>query len=849
MNRLYKVVWNRTRACWQVVSELVGNTGRAKAVRRPGAKRLAAALALLLAWPAGGSATAWAAGSVVVSGVQTTGKADNGKGGTGNSYMAGSIAQNPFYSIKNNVNLQPQYYYQYQLRGVKATKSLTTKYFYAIDQDGVNTFPPGVQAQLLAVLRAAQTDSAALANYIAGLSEGDPLYVPAGYTLTIDLSAIRLPEPQQPLSPAYDAVSLNNGAIWRPMDWSKTEIYLDVDRLENIDGLPWEKVSLKRNADGTFAAANFTPIGGLPADMVSATQNLLLVNKLDSGTNAAIDLSHLNTSGENPRVLNLQDPHNGYLGGVQDAGGNYIARTFYAKEATLGEGTAFRLGLYMVSPSAGGTNPQDYIRGILPESYTHDSVYIEKASRTANAEGKTNLYIQLGWVPGLDRAGTSQAGSGQRRDSTIYPVVFSILEGAENFTVTGQAGYADGLFSKYYITPVIKEAPNAGGYYLVSGTYDSSTGTYLNAVYGGTAWYLDSYSYYYAGISESGLAAADNIVPVVNLWRSDYLGLFRRAGALHRQNYPDGRAETDNVWAETWRGRFKSASGYGRSVSQSYDALQVGYDKQLAKDFYHGRAYAGLYVSNQDASSDTATGGGDQESNGIGAYAAWVGDKGHYLDFGVQAAKLKNDFHFTDSGGRVTAGYDTWAYGLGAQYGYRKELAGGWFLEPQAALFYGRMDGVSYGMSNRLTINQADSVALTGKLGVAAGKNLGESGNVYARAAVLRDFRGRGGLAMQYGTASQPVDVPDGKDTWYELGLGGNFRISPAGSFNLDLSRTVGSNIGNEWRVNGLFEWAWGGGKAGVPPTVRTDEELLAGISQPADAGGGTGTQPAAAQP
>lgn len=34
MNHIYKVVWNQTRACWQVVSELVKNNGKVKSLRR-----------------------------------------------------------------------------------------------------------------------------------------------------------------------------------------------------------------------------------------------------------------------------------------------------------------------------------------------------------------------------------------------------------------------------------------------------------------------------------------------------------------------------------------------------------------------------------------------------------------------------------------------------------------------------------------------------------------------------------------------------------------------------------------------------------------------------------------------
>ena len=37
------------------------------------------------------------------------------------------------------------------------------------------------------------------------------------------------------------------------------------------------------------------------------------------------------------------------------------------------------------------------------------------------------------------------------------------------------------------------------------------------------------------------------------------------------------------------------------------------------------------------------------------------------------------------------ADYDTWAYGISAEYGYRQDLNAGWFVEPQAELSLGHI--------------------------------------------------------------------------------------------------------------------------------------------------------------
>lgn len=862
MNHIYKIIWNHTRACWQVVSELAKNSGRVKSIRRrvgaaPGGSpswRLAAVLAITLAcWPGGTPGIVQAADSVTVSGTQTTGDADNGHGGTGGSYMTTGNSNNIYLydnMLPGSTNMVPP--------TNQTTYRLTS---FSIGKIGFLTETPLTRGtplynrvlQLLQDMKTNndQSNSAGwLAKELARIRQDatDPLYpYIAGMTKSqyfiVNVSSASTTVPPAAAATAYDAVGLTNGAVWRPLDWSLLQTY---DAILNtcVDGVDYSNVQILLKSDGkTFNGKSATadPITD-GSSKGALLYNLLLVNNLETGAGATVDLAYLNTGGDTPRVSTMrQSKDGGQIGSGLDAAGNRLDRTLYVKNATLAEGTTFNLGLYSVYTISGTGQGSDSIRELI-NGVSRDSVFIEKAAQTANADGKTNLYVRLGWVPGLDLAGsTHPGGSGKADIAGDIPVMLGILEGGGNFTVTGQAGYADGLFSKYYITPVIKESDN---YYVTGGTSPNFT-------YGGTAWYLDSYSYYYAGISESGRSAADNAVPVRNLWRNDYLDLFRRAGALHRENpfapAPDrqvaggsdgvkaGRPSTDpasdreNVWAEAWTGKFSSASSYGRSLDQSYNAFQVGYDKRLDKDFYHGQLYTGLYLSKKQANSDTAAGSGDQESDGVGLYASWVGNKGHYLDLGLQASRLDNDFHFTDTSGRVNGDYATWGYGLGAQYGYRKALPRGWFLEPQAALFYGRLDGSSYLMSNQLKIHQASGSALTGKLGLAAGKVLSGGSSVYARAAALRDFRGWPAMTMQYGLASQPVDTAGGKDTWYELGLGGSFRLSPTGSFNLDLARTVGSSLGDEWRAAGLMKWSWGaGGKAAGQPDRSGDAGLQA---------------------
>lgn len=117
--------------------------------------------------------------------------------------------------------------------------------------------------------------------------------------------------------------------------------------------------------------------------------------------------------------------------------------------------------------------------------------------------------------------------------------------------------------------------------------------------------------------------------------------MFSRTSKLHRAGYLGESDEKENLWVQANHGKFKNASAYGRSVSQSYNGYAVGYDKLLGKGYWDGKSYVGFFVNKTDGSSNTLTGNGDQDSMGVGIYTTWVGDKGHYLDLGITAAKLK----------------------------------------------------------------------------------------------------------------------------------------------------------------------------------------------------------------
>jgi outer membrane autotransporter protein len=638
--------------------------------------------------------------------------------------------------------------------------------------------------------------------------------------------------------PTYSSVAVDAGSVWQPMD----RLLVGTNP---VTGTYTIKNGLTMNSDGTFTPKTITSINygmNIIVDNGGVTKledpTVITVADLTVGKGGTVDLTHANTVGGASSLVSLAQGSGYYSTGLFDSTGNPILRQLnrgvIADHASLADGTVFRLGSYPA----------------------YDSVYIVNAT---TPDDKAKLYIELGYVAGMGTA--TQGEVSERDDATSHTVVLGILNGAEKFEAEGRVSLVDGVLGVYEITPVIGKLEN--------NFTDPDGGANK-----GTGWYLKSYSYIDTGmVSESGQTAADNTVILNNQWKSNYLNMFRRVGSLHRQGFTEQRVamldgsapvatanngapgetgsqdntadtsrtmgiasypvpaedQKENAWAEVWHGKYQSSSGYGRQVDQSYNGMQVGYDKLLNNKLYNGKVYNGFFLSKIEGDSHTATGGGDQDSEGLGIYASWVGNKGHYLDTALMVSRLTNDYHLIgrtgDGFGQVTGKYATWAYGLGLQYGYQSPAdQRGWYWEPSAALFLGRTDSVSYGLSNDLGIRQDDADSVTGRLGLKVGKQLaGGQGTVYAGVAALHEFAGGTGLHALYGDQSRLLEGVGGKDTWWEWSLGGNWKISPSGVFNLDLNKTTGGSDGNTWRVNGGLNWTWGGFWGGTNKGKLTD--------------------------
>ena len=302
------------------------------------------------------------------------------------------------------------------------------------------------------------------------------------------------------------------------------------------------------------------------------------------------------------------------------------------------------------------------------------------------------------------------------------------------------------------------------------------------------------------GPSDTMIISNDASLALRNVWRIEGNNVMKRMGEL-RSGTEAGKG---GVWDRYYRGELSADSNYDSSFSQDYTGFQGGIDK--VQDYKGGKLYTGIVVNRIDSNAGYTAGSGDLSSTGVGLYGSWLGSKGHYLDVIARGSKLTNDFKLVDlSGNAAKADYDTWAYGISAEYGYRQQLNAGWFVEPQAELNLGHIGSVDYTTSNEVSVKQDSVNSAVTRIGILGGKEFsigGRVSNAYVKASLLHDFGGNGGATGYYGSDSLALQTGDLTGTWYEIGLGANLGIAKNSNLYFDVLKTFNSTVRTDWQFN-----------------------------------------------
>ena len=270
-------------------------------------------------------------------------------------------------------------------------------------------------------------------------------------------------------------------------------------------------------------------------------------------------------------------------------------------------------------------------------------------------------------------------------------------------------------------------------------------------------------------------------------WRHENDTLQKRMGELRDSE------GTIGAWARV----YGSEQEYGaQSVTAKNTTVQVGADYDIGSGFKLGGAF-----SYTDGSSTFDMGESDANMYGVALYGTWLADSGLYVDVIGKYSRLENEF----TSGTMKGEFDNNALSLAVETGWHYALNELGFVEPSVGVTYGRIMGDDFVAHNGVKVEQDDYDSLIGRLGVRSGFYFPEKkGNIYARVAVLHDFMGDMEATASKANAAGVMQTTHLKedlgDTWVEYGIGANFNLSKNAYTFVDLEKTAGSDVKENWK-------------------------------------------------
>ena len=307
-------------------------------------------------------------------------------------------------------------------------------------------------------------------------------------------------------------------------------------------------------------------------------------------------------------------------------------------------------------------------------------------------------------------------------------------------------------------------------------------------------WYLTNITQDVNKDTKVLLESSDNAYA---LWRNTNDSLRKRLGELRLRSKA---ADSDGIWARYNGGKFASDS-----FSGSYNMYQLGYDKaDNAKSTY------GFALEKGSGKGSYSFGSSKDKLVAGSFYGVWTGEDGSYTDVTAKIGQFNSDVKshgdYPDK-----ADYRNRAYSLSVEYGKTIELSkgAGTFIEPQAQFIAGHMASTEYTTDRGNNVYLGAVNSYIGRLGFVLGQKDEDGNEVYLKASALREFGGSRDVSMLSADGDKLDMSKDYKDTWFELGLGTNIKLSKAGYFYGDIERSFGAEIKKKWQINAGLRWSF----------------------------------------
>lgn len=291
-------------------------------------------------------------------------------------------------------------------------------------------------------------------------------------------------------------------------------------------------------------------------------------------------------------------------------------------------------------------------------------------------------------------------------------------------------------------------------------------------------------------------------------WRTENDKMLQRVGDL-REN----EGEETGLWTRI-RGSRIGRNGY-RGFKNQYKVYEIGYDAKT-EDNDRMKSFTGIALSYLDGKGYYADGQGTNQATSAAIYHTDIHKTGHYLDLVFRIRHMNERFHTRDTVdtdiGPVTedhsASLDTTGLSFSAEYGRKKFMGKGWYVEPQTQWTLGYLGPVQYEMDNGTRVEQPGITSFVGRAGFNLGRQVNENSIVYLKANVYHEFGGHSPLHLYAGDESLSfTDTFD--DTWFEYGVGFAVKLGNGLSLYGDVEKTAGSHFYKDWQWNAGLRYSF----------------------------------------
>lgn len=292
-------------------------------------------------------------------------------------------------------------------------------------------------------------------------------------------------------------------------------------------------------------------------------------------------------------------------------------------------------------------------------------------------------------------------------------------------------------------------------------------------------------------------------------WRTENDKMLQRVGDL-REN----EGEETGIWARI-RGSCIGKSHSERGFKNQYKVYEIGYDAKT-EDNDRMKSFTGIAFSYLDGKGYYTDGRGTNQAASAAIYHTDIHKTGHYLDLVFRIRHMNERLHThttvdTDIGPITedhAASMDTTGLSFSAEYGRKKFVGNGWYVEPQTQWTLGYLGPNQYEMDNGTRVEQPGITSFVGRVGFNLGRQVNPNSIVYLKANVYHEFGGHSPIHLYAGDESLSfTDTFD--DTWFEYGVGFAMKLGSRFSLYGDFEKSAGSHFYKDWQWNAGIRYSF----------------------------------------